>query len=73
MDLIAAPKSELIRIIYEQADHIKALETQIAELRSHLKDQGPKDKEPLPSWVKPMSSTHFFRQSSSFFFLPASF
>ena len=53
MDLIAAPKSELIRIIYEQADHIKALETQIAELRSHLKDQGPKDKEPLPSWVKP--------------------
>lgn len=53
MDLIAAPKSELIRIIYEQQDQIKALQAQIAELRSRLKDQGPKDKETLPSWVKP--------------------
>lgn len=53
MDLIAAPKPELIRIIYEQQDQIKALQGQIAELRSRLKDQGPKDKETLPSWVKP--------------------
>lgn len=53
MDLTAAPKSELIRIIYEQQDQIKALQAQIAELRSRLKDQGPKDNERLPSWVKP--------------------
>lgn len=53
MELITAPKSELIRIIYEQQDQIKALEAQIAELRSRLKDQGPQDKEKLPSWVKP--------------------
>ena len=53
MDLTIAHKSELIRIIYEQGDQIKALQAHIAELRSRLKDQGPKDKEPLPSWVKP--------------------
>jgi transposase len=53
MELTTAPQSELIRIIYEQQDQIKVLLAQIAELRSRLKDQGHKDKEPLPSWVKP--------------------
>lgn len=52
MELTTAPKSELIRIIYEQQDQIKALQAQIAELRSRLKDQGPKEKDSLPSWVK---------------------
>lgn len=53
MDVTTAPQSELIRIIYEQQDQIKALQIQITELRSRLKDQGPKEKETLPSWVKP--------------------
>lgn len=53
MDLTTVPKSELIRIIFEQQDQIKSLQAQIVELRSRLTDQGPKDKEPLPSWVKP--------------------
>lgn len=36
MDLLAAPKAELVRIINEQADTIKALETQIVHLQSEI-------------------------------------
>lgn len=36
MDLLAAPKAELIRIINEQVDTIKALETQVAHLHSEI-------------------------------------
>lgn len=57
MDYTTVPKSELIRIIYEQQDRITALETQVSELRSRINDQGPKGKEPLPSWVKPSVKT----------------
>lgn len=57
MDLVTAPRSELIRIIYEQQDKIAALEAQIVELRSRLTNQGPKDKTNLPSWVKPNVKT----------------
>lgn len=57
MELNTAPKSELIRIIYKQQDKIVALETQIAELRSRLNNQGPKQKTTLPSWVKPNIKT----------------
>lgn len=53
MELTTASKSALIRVIYEQQDQIAALTAQIAELRSRIKDQGPKEKEPLPLWVKP--------------------
>lgn len=57
MDLLSAPRSELIRIIYEQQDRIAVLEVQIVELRSRLIDQGPKDKTSPPSWVKPNIKT----------------
>lgn len=53
MELTAATKSELIRIIYEQKDQIGLLKAQIVELRSRLNNQGPKEKQPLPLWVKP--------------------
>lgn len=53
MDFTTAPRSELIRTIYALQDRVQALEAQLAELRSRIKDQGPKEKEPLPSWVKP--------------------
>lgn len=52
MDLSAAPKGELLRIIYDQQDEITALKAQVAELRFRLNAQGPKPKTP-PSWVKP--------------------
>ena len=52
-DLNDLSKGELIRIIYDQHDRIIALETQLAELQSQIKKQGPKNSEPLPSWVKP--------------------
>lgn len=52
MDLLTAPRSVLIKIIYEQQDRIAALETQIIELRSRMTEQGQKDKTP-PSWIKP--------------------
>lgn len=57
MEYLSAPRSELIRIIYEQQDKIAALETQIAELRSRLNDQNPKERNKLPSWVKPNTKT----------------
>ena len=57
MDLLSTPKSELIRIIYEQQDRIASLEVQIIELRSRLTDQSSKDKTNPPSWVKPNVKT----------------
>lgn len=57
MNLLSAPKPELIRIIYEQQDRITALEAQIIELRSRLTEQGPKDKTNPPSWVRPNIKT----------------
>ena len=56
MDLLTAPRAELIRIIYEQQDKIAALEAQIVELRSRMEQQGPKQKIP-PSWVRPNTKT----------------
>ena len=53
MDLITAPRSELIRIIYEQKDKITALETQIAELKTRFDNQNPKQENKPPPWVKP--------------------
>ena len=53
MDLLSAPRSELIRIIYEQQDRITALETQIAEIKARLNNQDPKQQNKPPSWVKP--------------------
>lgn len=53
MDLATAPRAELVKTIYDLQDQVKLLQAQIAELRSSLKDQGPKDQEKLPSWVKP--------------------
>ncbi len=51
-DLSSRSQGELIRIIYEQRDQIEALTVQVAELRSQIKGQGPKQDSP-PSWVKP--------------------
>jgi len=53
MDLATAPRAELVRTIYDLQDQVKLLQAQIAELRSRLKEQGPTEKEKLPSWVKP--------------------
>jgi transposase len=52
MDLLSAPRSELIRIIYEQQDTITALETQIAEIKARINNQDPKQQNKPPSWVK---------------------
>lgn len=51
MDFSTASRGELLRIIYAQQDEIVALTAQIAELRSRIHDQGPKQL--LPSWVRP--------------------
>lgn len=53
MDVATAPRAELVRTIYDLQDQVKSLQAQLVELRSRLKDQGPKEKEVLPSWVKP--------------------
>jgi len=52
MDFITAPRGELIRIIHAQTDKIEALESQLAELRSRLTDQGPKPQDIPPAFVK---------------------
>lgn len=52
MDLLSAPRSELIRIIYEQQDRIVALETQIIEIKARINNQDPKQQNKPPSWVK---------------------
>lgn len=53
MDLATAPRAELVRTIYDLQDQVKLLQAQLVELRSRIKDQDPKEKEKLPSWVKP--------------------
>lgn len=53
MDLLSAPRSELIRIIYQQRDRIVALETQIVEIKARINNQDPKQQNKPPSWVKP--------------------
>lgn len=53
MDLLSAPRSELIRIIYQQQDRIAALETQIVEIKARINSQDPKQQNKPPSWVKP--------------------
>lgn len=57
MDFLTAPRSELIRIIYEQADRIKALEAQIAELRARMNEKGPEKPSTPPSWAKTNTKT----------------
>lgn len=52
MEITTAPRSELIRIIYEQADRIKALETQLAEMKTRMHEKGPDKPNTPPSWVK---------------------
>jgi len=52
MDLLSAPRGELLRLIYELIEENEALKAQIAELRSRLKDQ-KLEKSALPSFVKP--------------------
>ncbi len=54
MDLSAASRGELVRLIYDLRDKVALLEAQNAELCTKLKDQGPQHKMP-PSWVKPNS------------------
>src|SRR3989338_9879520 len=53
MDLLSTPRSELIRIIYEQQDKIAALETQIAEIKARINNHDPKQQSNPPSWIKP--------------------
>lgn len=53
MDLLSAPRSELIRIIYEQQDKIAALEAQLVEMKARFNEQDPKQQNKPPSWVKP--------------------
>lgn len=55
MDFLSAPRSELIHLVYDLIDENRALKSQIAELKSRLEKQGPKDKGALPSFVKPNS------------------
>lgn len=52
MNINTASRSELIRIVYEQADRIKALESQIAELRARMNEKGPEKPNTPPSWTK---------------------
>lgn len=52
MDLLTAPRGELIRIIHAQNDKIEALETQLAEIRSRLERQGSKPQDIPPAFVK---------------------
>lgn len=53
MDFLAAPRGELIKLIYELLGENQALRTQIAELKAHLDHPGPSPKQSLPPFVKP--------------------
>lgn len=52
MDLTTAPRGELIKIIYDQRAKIEALETQLAEIRSRLNQQGPNTQAIPPAFIK---------------------
>ena len=54
MDLLSAPRGELLRLVYELIDENQSLKTQIAELRSRLSEKGDDGgKKTPPSFVKP--------------------
>lgn len=63
MDLTTAPRGELIKIIYDQKDKIEALESQLAEIRSRLGNQGPKPQDVPPAFVK-ANVTHKKKQEA---------
>lgn len=53
MDLLFAPRGELLRLVYELLDENQALKTQIAELRARLSEKDDdKGRKTLPSFVK---------------------
>lgn len=52
MDLIKAPRGELLKLVYELIDENQALKAQIAELREQLGNRKP-DSKTLPDFVKP--------------------
>ena len=54
MDINTAPRAELVRLVYEMADKIQALEGEIARLKEQLHQKGKKDNaSELPGFVKP--------------------
>lgn len=58
MDFLSAPRSELIRLIYDLIDENRALRSQIVELKARLEKQGPKEQEKQsPVFVKPNIKT----------------
>lgn len=58
MDFLTAPRSELIRLIYDLIDENKALKTQLMELKARVEKQGPKEQEKQPPvFVKPNVKT----------------
>lgn len=53
MDINSAPRSELVRLVYEMADRIHLLEGEIARLKEQLHEKGKGDgSSTLPSFVK---------------------
>ncbi len=53
MDVNSAPRSELVRLVYEMADKIAILEGEIARLREQLHQKGKDDtSSKLPLFVK---------------------
>ena len=53
MDVNSAPRSELVRLVYEMADRIHILEGEIARLKEQLHEKGKGDgSSQLPSFVK---------------------
>lgn len=54
MDLITAPRGELLRLVYELIEENESLRAQLAELQEKLgKNKGEDDKDKIPSFVKP--------------------
>ncbi len=52
MDINTAPRSELVKLVYEMADKITLLEGEIARLKEQLHGKGKGDAPQLPSFVK---------------------
>ena len=54
MDLITAPRGELLRLVYELIEENEGLKAQLAELQEKLgKNKGGNGKSEMPSFVKP--------------------
>lgn len=55
MDINSAPRSELVKLIYEMADKVHLLEGEVARLKEQLKQKGDGNgpSTSLPSFVKP--------------------